>query len=310
MAFLRRQSMDPLRHLPPLTTLRAFEAVGRHLSFSRAADELFVTQSAVSHQINKLERELGGPLFVRRTRAIAFTPRGQAYYDQVRAALELLARATRQARAPQRAEAQLKVGLLASFAARWLVPRLPAFTRAHPGISLQLVPDIGLADVAAGDVNLAIRYGRGHWPDAHLVKLMPERLAPVCAPGLLGRRRQLKSLDDLLRHPLLVSHSRHPFEWEIWSQAHGVDLSGARTLHLHDYNIVIEAALGGQGIAMGRHRLVQPLLAAGALVLPAPHAVYEDPDIGWWLVLPRTALPEPAAAFCQWVQAEAARRPE
>src|SRR5690606_32682655 len=307
MAFLRRQSMDPFRHLPPLMTLRAFEAVGRHLSFSRAAEELFVTQGAISHQVRKLEHALGGPLFVRRTRAIAFTPRGQAYYQHVRAALDLLAQASRQARGADAAAPQLKIGLLASFAARWLVPRLPAFTQAHPDIGLQLVPDIGLADVAAGDVDLAIRYGRGHWQGVHLVKLMPECLAPVCAPALLGRRRRFKSPGEILRYPLLVSHSRQPFEWDLWSQAQRVDLSSARTVHLHDYNIVIEAALAGQGIAMGRLRLIQPLLDAGALVQPAGQADCRDENTGWWLVLPRSALPAPAAAFCQWIQAQAAR---
>ncbi|MCD0504816.1 transcriptional regulator GcvA [Bordetella petrii] len=298
--------MDSLRHLPALTTLRAFEAVGRHLSFSRAANELFLTQSAVSHQVQKLERDLGGPLFVRRTRSIAFTPRGQAYHEQVRAALEMLDRATRQARDADAAAAQLKIGLLASFAARWLVPRLAAFTQAHPGIGLQLVPDIRLADVAAGEVDLAIRYGRGHWNDVHLVKLMAERVAPVCAPALLGRRRRFKSAAEVARHPLLVSHSRQPFEWELWSQAQGMDLSAARRVHLHDYNIVIEAALAGQGIAMGRQRLVQPLLDAGRLVMPAGKDYYQDGDIGWWLAVPRSALPAPAAAFCQWIQAQAA----
>lgn len=297
--------MDPLRHLPPLITLRAFEAAARLLSFSRAADELFVTQSAISHHIQKLEKSVGTALFVRRVRAVTLTPHGQAYHRQVREALDLLVRATEALRTEPCT--QLRVGLLPSFAARWLVPRLAGFTAAHPGISLQLVPDIALADVAGGEVDLAIRYGRGNWADQHVVKLMPERLLPVCAPVLLGRRKQFKTAADMLRHPLLMSHSRQPFEWELWSRQFGADVSAAPVVKLYDYNIVLEAALAGQGVAMGRQRLIADHLASGALRPALANAVLEDKDVAWWLVLPRNSLSAAAAAFCTWMQAEAVK---
>ena len=295
--------MGSTRPLPPLIALRAFEAAARHLSFSRAAQELFVTQSAVSHQIQKLECELGVTLFQRRTRAVALTTAGQAYFAKVHAAFELLRTGTEETRAPTAARTKLTVGLLASFATRWLAPRLQAFSAAHPGIELQLRPDIALADVAGGEVDLAIRYGRGGWAGVRSRELMAERLSVVCAPTLLGGARRPRKPQDLLRYPLLASHAKLPFEWQSWATHFGVDLSGAKTVHLHDYNIVVEAALAGQGIAMGRHRLIAPQLASGALVQAVPDAVLDDPRIGWWLITPPAARNEieAVAVFHDWL---------
>lgn len=299
--------MRSTRSLPALVSLRAFEAAARRMSFSLAAQELFVTQSAISHHIQRLEAELGLALFERRTRAVALTPAGQAYFEHVHAAFELLRQGTDALRAPVKpARITLKVGLLASFATRWLAPRLPGFALAHPDIDLQLQPDIGLADVAGGEVDVAIRYGRGVWPGVKSRLLMTERLTPVCAPGLIAGRKRPRTPDDLLRHPLLTSHASHPFEWDAWARRYGMDLGRAQTVRLHDYNIVVEAALAGQGLAMGRHRLIAPHLTSGALVPALPDTVLQDPRIGWWFVAPRTA-PSPAAhALHDWLQQAAA----
>jgi LysR family glycine cleavage system transcriptional activator len=293
--------MRSTRSLPALVSLRAFEAAARRLSFSLAAQELFVTQSAISHHIQRLESELGVALFERRTRAVALTPAGQAYYEHVHAAFELLRQGTDAIRAPTAARATLKVGLLASFATRWLAPRLPAFAAAHPDIDLQLQPDIGLADVAGGEVDVAIRYGRGGWPGVASRLLMGERLSVVCAPSLIAGRKRPRTPDDLLRHPLLASHAKQPFEWDAWARQFGMDLGRAQTVRLHDYNIVVEAALAGQGLAMGRHRLIAPHLASGALVEALPETVLEDPRIGWWFVAPRGALTPQAKALHDWL---------
>ena len=303
--------MPSTRPLPPLIALRAFEAAARHLSFSLAAQELFVTQSAVSHHIRKLESELGVTLFERRTRAVALTTAGQAYFAKVHAAFELLRSGTEETRAPTTKRIKLTVGLLASFATRWLAPRLQAFSAAHPGIELQLRPDIALADVPGGEVDLAIRYGRGGWADVRARKLMPERLSVVCSPTLLGGTRRPRKPQDLVRYPLLASHAKLPFEWQAWGTRFGVDLRGAQTVHLHDYNIVVEAALAGQGIAMGRHRLIAPQLASGAMVQAVPDAVLDDPRIGWWLVTPRAAKGEIEAVtvFRDWLTQTAAQDP-
>jgi LysR family transcriptional regulator, glycine cleavage system transcriptional activator len=131
----------------------------------------------------------------------------------------------------------------------------------------------------------------------------------VCSPTLLAGARRLRTPQDLLRFPLLASHAKMPFEWRAWATRFGVDLKHAQTVHLHDYNIVVEAALAGQGIAMGRHRLIAAQLASGALVRPAPDAVLDDPRIGWWLVTPRRGESEAAGAFRDWLMQMAAQDP-
>lgn len=294
--------MRSRRPLPPLASLRAFEAAARHLSFSLAAQELFVTQSAVSHHIQKLENDLGVALFERLTRAVALTSAGQCYYEQVHAAFELLRNGTEAMRvSTDTARTTLTVGLLASFATRWLAPRLPAFSLAYPDIDLQLRPDIALADVAAGEVDVSIRYGRGAWPGIRAQQLISERLSVVCAPALIAGSNPPRVPHDLTRYPMLVSHAGQPFEWDAWCRRFDADLSAAQTVRLHDYNIVVEAALAGQGIAMGRHSLIRPQLASGALVEVLPGTTLEDPRIGWWLVTPRGKLGDAARAFRDWL---------
>lgn len=299
--------MSLSRPLPPLLSLRAFEAAARRMSFSQAAQELFVTQSAVSHHIQKLEADLGVALFERRTRAVALTSHGEAYYAKVRDAFELLRLGTEQIRSRPREKATLTVGLLASFATRWLAPRLRAFSAAYPDIALQLRPEIALADVTAGEVDVAIRYGRGGWPGVHAQRLMPERLSLVCAPSLVTGKNRLRKPQDVLRFPLLTSYSKHSFEWDAWARRFDVDLGQTQMVQLHDYNIVVEAALDGQGIAMGRHRLVGRQLASGELVPALPEAILDDARIGWWFVTPKGSLSDAAAAFRDWL-ADAARQ--
>ncbi|WP_183797543.1 LysR substrate-binding domain-containing protein [Paraburkholderia fungorum] len=299
--------MHSARSLPPLLSLRAFEAAARRLSFSHAAQELFVTQSAVSHQIQKLEADLGVALFERRTRAVELTPEGLAYYAKVHAAFELLRAGTREVRVHPGEWATLTVGILASFATRWLAPRLHAFSAAHAGIDLQLRPEIALADVSGGEVDVAIRYGRGGWPGVRSQQLMPERLSLVCIPSLVSGRSRPRKPQDLLRFPLLASYSKHSFEWELWANRFGVDLSRAQHVQLHDYNIVVEAALAGQGIAMGRHRLIGQQLASKALVEALPDAVLDEPRVGWWLVTPKGGLSDAASAFRAWITQTAAQ---
>jgi LysR family glycine cleavage system transcriptional activator len=272
------------------------------MSFSQAAQELFVTQSAISHHIQKLEADLGVALFERRTRAVELTPHGEAYYAKVRDAFELLRLGTEQIRARKVEKTTLTVGLLASFATRWLAPRLRGFSAACPDIGLQLRPEIALADVTAGEVDVAIRYGRGGWSGVQAQRLMPERLSLVCAPSLAAGRNRVRKPQDILRLPLLTSYSKYSFEWDAWARRFDVDLSQTQMVQLHDYNIVVEAALAGQGVAMGRHQL-----ASGELVEVLPGAILDDARIGWWLVTPKGGLSGAAAAFRDWL-GEAARQ--
>jgi LysR family transcriptional regulator, glycine cleavage system transcriptional activator len=289
--------------LPPLLALRAFAAVGRHLSFARAAIELSVTQSAISHHIRNLESDLGVKLFVRRTRAIDLTAEGERFLSVVSDAFARIEEGTRLLRKPDRVS--LRVSLLASFATHWLVPRLPRFAAAHPQIDLILDPSIRLVDFQADGADLAIRYGQGGWSGVDATRLMTEYLSPVCSPRLLERDAPLRVPADLLGFPLLLSYSKQPFEWLAWSNANGINLAHARRVMLTDYNIVLQAAIDGQGIALGRRLLIGELLRNGKLVEPFPDTVVFS-DIGYWLVAPRAALSAPAAAFAQWISAEAA----
>ncbi|QIH11772.1 MULTISPECIES: transcriptional regulator GcvA [unclassified Pseudomonas] len=286
------------KHLPPLLALRAFEAVARHLSFIKAARELCVSQSAVSHQVHKLEDYLGQSLFVRRTRAIDLTAVGAAYYQQIRPALEQIALATQELLAPSTRQV-LRVGLLASFATLWLAPRLTDFSRRHPEIQLELQPAIELANVAGAEVDLAIRYGKGPWPKVHATRFLAEQLSPVCSPELKAT--------TLAQAPLLMSRSHQPFEWDDWSARYGVNLAPHPQVMLHDYNIVVEAAVAGQGIAMGRRQLIQRHLAQGSLVdafdLPALES-----QIGYWLVSAEDRLNPAAQCFAQWLSGQAPMR--
>ncbi len=280
------------KDLPPLLALRAFEAVARHLSFIKAASELSVTQSALSHQVQKLEQHLGKPLFIRRTRAIDLTADGQRYYDEIRPALDAIAAATRAQRQLPSATV-LRIGLLASFATLWLAPRLAEFLNRYPHIQVELLPAIQLANVAAAEVDLAIRYGKGDWPDVRATRLMAEVISPVCSPAFKA--------SQLHNGPLLMATSHRPFEWTDWSQHYQVDLEHHPRVMLHDYNIVVEAAVAGQGIAMGRHRLIQRRLQDGSLVEAFDWPPYHS-DIGYWLIAPQGSTGEAAECFSQWLK--------
>ncbi|MBC3257052.1 LysR family transcriptional regulator [Pseudomonas paralactis] len=278
--------------LPPLLALRAFEAVARHLSFIKAAGELSVTQSALSHQVHKLEQHLGKPLFIRRTRAIDLTLAGQHYYDQIRPALHAIATATRSQRSTPSTRV-LRIGLLASFATLWLAPRLAEFLQRYPHIQVELLPAIQLANVATAEVDLAIRYGKGDWPDVQATRLMAETLSPVCSPAFKA--------SQVTSGPLLMATSHRPFEWTDWSAHYQVNLDRHPRVMLHDYNIVVEATVAGQGIAMGRHRLIERRLQDGSLVQAFDWPPYHS-EIGYWLIAPQGPLSEAAECFSQWLK--------
>jgi len=295
----RRFAMDPKdptvelhQDLPPLMALRAFEAVARHLSFIKAADELSVTQSAISHQVQKLEQSLNQRLFIRRTRAIDLTAAGETYYRKIQPALQSIANATRELRGDEHPQSALRIGLLASFATLWLAPRLARFSARHPQIHVELLPSVQLADVSGGEVDLAIRYGKGGWPKVQARRFMQERLTPVCSPAF-----KAQGVD---KGPLLMAKSYQPFEWIDWSARNGVDLSHYPSVMLHDYNIVVEAAVAGQGIAMGRHHLIERRLKEGALVEAFDTPPFTS-EIGYWLVTPQRPLSHAAESFAQWL---------
>ncbi|MBX9732286.1 MAG: LysR family transcriptional regulator [Sphingomonas sp.] len=286
--------------LPSLPALRAFAAVGRLGSFRRAGEELLITQSAVSHHIRVLETALGLRLFDRHARTISLTPVGERYLDRVSAAFAMIEEATASATAAIGLQ-RVVVSLLPSFAATWLLPRLAQFRSDHPTIDLVLDPTLRLVDLAGGEADLAIRYGDGSWTGCTAELLMSEQLAPVGSPAF-AERAGIADPGDVLGH--LWLHTRSNVDWHIWEEAVGIDSRRAQHLALADYNIVLQAAIDGQGIAMGRLRQIASKIESGALVVVSAPVV-EYTGIGHWLLLPeRRGLSQPAALFAAWLRQE------
>src|SRR6201996_1864851 len=295
--------------LPSLNGLRAFEAAARHLSFTNAAAELNVTQTAISHQIRRLEQELGIRLFVRQNRALALTAEARDYLPGVRAAFNDLRLATDRLLRKDN-EHVLTVSTLASFAAKWLLPRLSSFQEEHPGIDVRITTSTALVDFRNGDVDAAIRYGRGHWPGLRADWLMSDELFPVCSPALLKGSRPLKSPQDLANHTLLHSSGGYDDDWRLWLTAAGLptNISKQPGLSFDLIFMTVQAAIDGIGVAMGRTSYVEADIAKGRLVVP--FKITLPADAGFYLVSPEARTDSPKlAAFRQWLRASAQNKP-
>jgi LysR family transcriptional regulator, glycine cleavage system transcriptional activator len=295
--------------LPSLNGLRAFEAAARHLSFTQAAAELNVTQTAISHQIKRLEQELGVRLFIRQNRALALTPKAAEYLPGVRAAFNDLKLATD--RLLRRDDDHvLTVSTLASLAAKWLLPRLSAFQEAHPGIDVRITTSTNLVDFQRDDVDAAIRYGRGQWQGLRADWLMADELFPVCSPALLDGEKPLKCPEDLRDHVLLHTSNANSDDWRLWLTAAGLPaaLSKQPGITFDLIFMTLQAAIDGIGVAMGRTSYVQNDIAKGRLVVPFKIAL--PADAGFYLVSPQARADSPKlAAFRQWVVASAQSKP-
>jgi LysR family transcriptional regulator, glycine cleavage system transcriptional activator len=291
--------------LPSLNGLRAFEAAARHLSFTQAAAELNVTQTAISHQIKRLEQELGVRLFVRQNRALSLTPQAAEYLPGVRAAFNDLRLATD--RLLRRDDDHvLTVSTLASLAAKWLLPRLSAFQEAHPGIDVRITTSTSLVDFQRDNVDAAIRYGRGQWAGLRADWLMADELFPVCSPALLNGEKLLKCPEDRRDHALLHTSGANSDDWRLWLTAAGLpsDLSKQPGITFDLMFMTIQAAIDGIGVAMGRTSYVQDDIAKGRLVVPFKIAL--PADAGFYLVSPQARADSPKlSAFRQWVVASA-----
>jgi LysR family transcriptional regulator, glycine cleavage system transcriptional activator len=287
--------------LPSLNGLRAFEAAARHLSFTVAASELNVTQTAISHQIRRLEEELGIRLFVRQNRALALTPQARDYLPGVRAAFNDLRLATD--RLLRKGDDHvLTVSTLASLAAKWLLPRLSTFQESHPGIDVRITTSTGLVDFKSGNVDAAIRYGRGLWPGLRADWLMADQLFPVCSPALLTGNRPLRCPEDLRDHVLLHTSNANSDDWRLWLTAAGLptDLSKQPGVTFDLIFMTVQAAIDGIGVAMGRTSYVEADIAKGRLVVP--FKITLPADAGFYLVSPETRADSPKlAAFRQWL---------
>ena len=287
--------------LPPLNTLRVFEAAARLESFSRAAEEIFVTHGAVSHQVRSLERALGTALFLRRGKRVSLTAAGRQFAERVRAALRELADAAQSVRRAGR-DHVLTVSMLPSFAARWVLPRLGRFMERHPAIAVNIHTSFALVDFQRDEVDLAIRFGRGNWPDLEALKFLEEEYFPVASPRF-NRGRLPTRLSDLGKFPLMRSDDE---PWAPWLRAAGVKLEEPRSPVFSDSNLLLQAAADGRGIALARRSIAEADLRAGKLVwlfkvaVPAVEATY--------LVWPKGKLSAHAALLRDWLLEERQRQ--
>jgi LysR family glycine cleavage system transcriptional activator len=293
--------------LPSLNGLRAFEAAARHLSFTKAALELNVTQTAISHQIRRLEEELGIRLFVRQSRALALTPQAAEYLPNIRAAFQDLRTATDRLLRNGN-DRVLTVSTLTSLAVKWLLPRLAPFQQQHPDIDVRITTSTELVDFRSGTVDAAIRYGRGQWPGLRSEWLMAEHLFPVCSPALLKGEAPLRRPEDLVRFTLLHTASTSD-DWRLWLTAAGlpVQMSQNPGLTFDLAFMTIQAAIDGLGVAMGHTADVADDIASGRLVVPFDVSM---PSAGYYFVMPQDKVMTPAlSAFHDWLIAAAKTRP-
>lgn len=289
--------------LPPLAALRAFEAAARLSSFTRAAQELCVTQTAISHQVRLLESTLGETLFVRRPRQIALTATGRAWAGALGDVFARLYAANRSLRVVKPvARPAVSVTVLPSFGARWLVPRLGRFLEQHPHVDLRLSPSAELVDLEGSDLDVGIRYGRGKYPGLKVEKLYSDAWVAVCAPSLKDRTR-LRTAADLKHFTLLHDDNEG---WRDWLRARRVtDVDAAHGPRLTDSSMVVEAALQGQGVGLVRTSLAADELASGRLVLPFPRVAPLATGRSYFLVWsPRKVQRPEVVAFCAWLRSE------
>lgn len=254
------------KRIPPLNSLKAFEAAARHLSFTKAADELFVTQAAVSHQIKALEDYLSMKLFIRRNRTLLLTEEGQAYFLELKDIFKNLQEATERLLARGNKGA-ITVATPPSFASQWLVPRINRFSQAFPDIDVRIKAVDADEGFLSDDVDVAIYYGRGRWSGVQAYKLHNEYFTPLCSPMLFQGSKPLSSLADLRHHVLLHDSSRSA--WKNWLKEVGVVGVNVNQGPVFSHSmLVLQAAALGQGIALGNTIFARPELDAGRLVAP------------------------------------------
>ncbi|QDC01926.1 transcriptional regulator GcvA [Mesorhizobium sp. 8] len=287
--------------LPPLAAIRAFEAVARHLSFTRAAEELGMTQAAVSYQIKLLEERVGAPLFLRKPRQIALTDTGQRMAPKVAEAFALLGEAYTDARGG--ADGVLCVSTLLTFAANWLAQHLGLFQLAHPSLAVRVDTSNRVVDFAREEVDVAIRSGSGKWPGVETHMLFRADFTPVLSPKLAASIGGVKEPADLLKLPILDPGD---IWWKTWFELAGVEADGlaqrpGSSLGAQAYEA--NAAIAGQGVAIVTRALFKVEIADGRLI--QPFDIVGDDGHAYWLVYPsgRRNVPK-IRLFREWILAE------
>ena len=301
------------RTLPGTRALRTLEAAGRHLNFTRAADELGLTPAAVSYQIKEIEDQLGLVLFSRTSRTIRLTEQGVAVYDAAVDALDILGRAVARARKMARGASQLKVSADAHLAAKWLMRRVESFRKAHPEVELRFDISSELRDFDQDDIDVAIRFGVGRYPGLASHRLFDNVIIPVCSPALLLAGPPIREPRDLLDHTLAhIEWARQGVtwpNWRMWMAAAGVDdFDDSRTVVFRNSGDVLQAAIDGSVVALADFAMVANDLSEGRLVRPFELGIRVPPEFAYFLVYPLAAADDPRiVAFRDWVLPEAAK---
>ncbi len=297
----------------PFASLRAFEAVFRLSNFSAAGAELGVSQSAISQHVKVLEEWLGQDLLLRGARRSEPTLEGERLGRAISEGLGRVSDVCIDLRDRKRADRTIIISCLPGFAFTWLFPRLQHFDLAHPDLSISITTDTGQFPFSGADADVGIRYGLGDHPGFHVERLMPEHLFPVCSPSLRDGVPGLRTLSDLAHHTVLQDENLNFGDssptWEFWAREAGVTLpEPMRTRRLGQSNLVIQAAIEGLGVALGREPLVVDALSQGKLVRPFPEIV--SSPLSYWLVC-RSGMLESAKVqvFLAWIKAEAANQP-
>jgi DNA-binding transcriptional LysR family regulator len=291
------------RLLPSLNALRSFEAVARHGSFTQAAAELNVTQSAASRLVRSLETYLEQDLFTRTGSRIELSEQGRVYAEVMKEALDKIEAATVEMIATRQGAGVLSVGMLPTFGTRWLIPRLSSFQAKHPEIALNIVSNDGPLDFAAQGLDVAVRFGSGHWPNATAAYLMSEDVVAVCSPALMRGPAPLVDYDALKRHRL-IQHSTRPDAWRQWFAAAGLPLTDLQWgPSLEHFFMVIQAAIAALGVALLPEFLVEDEIRNGLLMVPFPLRVRATG--GYYIITP-AAKSEFARvkAFRSWILEE------
>ncbi len=296
-----------MRRLPPLNSIRAFEATARHLSFSKASEELNVTPGAVSQQVKVLEDYLNLKLFKRKNRMILLTDEAQISLPLLTESLDNMSQAIDMI-CEQSNDKPLTVTVSPTFASRWLMPRLSSFRNEYPDIDVRIDATNDIVDLVNDDIDVGIRFGTGEYSRLEAEFLFSQNVIPVCSPKLLDGKVKLEMPEDLENHTLLHAHGDYFFiesvqvDWEMWFATMGIENINARHgLHFSQHNLLIEAAIRGQGVALVGDVVINDELKSGQLV-----KLFEDTDIplnlSYYLIYSKNRSNQPRIqAFRQWL---------
>ena len=302
-----------MRLIPGTRALRTLLAAGKHLNFTRAADELGLTPAAVSFQIKEIEDQLGVKLFVRTSRTIRLTEPGTIVCDAAADALDVMHRGVSRAQKAGRGTAQLKVTVDPQFATKWLMRRVERFRKSHPDVDLRFDIAYEVRDFEVDDIDVAIRFGSGKYPGLAASRLFDNIIVPVCSPRLLTSGKPLREPRDLLHHTLAhIEWSRQGVtwpNWRMWMAAAGIDdFDDSNTIVFEASSNAVDAAMAGDAVALADFAMVANDLSEGRLVRPFDLSIKAAPEYAYHLVYPETsALDRRIAAFRAWLLEECAR---